>query len=417
MTESVTLTAEQFKEMKDLGQQQTEAVTELRAANKELETQMGITNEKFEKSNTALDAMETKNQEFQGKFKAQETDKKELDEKLEAMEKKLFRIKKNGGPETQEQSDEHKACVKMIHYGKESLSAEENAFLNSDELKMLRTDSGSDGGVLVIPEVAMEIIKPITEISGMRKVARVMTTSSKSVIINKRTKLLNGGWVGERKIAPTDSSNYGEEEIPVNKLMVEVIATTEMIQDSWANVVGEITTDAAEDFAQLEGASFVNGDAVKKPAGFTKNGNIQKVPTGLASALTADSIITIAGELKTGYNAVYLLNRRTVAKTRLLKGTDGHYLWQPGLATGNPNTLNGSPYVEMPDMDDVAAGKLPIAYGDFQRGYRIVDHTAMSVIRDELTLAREGKVAWVFIRRVGGQVVLDEAIKLLEVTA
>ncbi len=197
--------------------------------------------------------------------------------------------------------------------------------------------------------------------------------------------------------------------------MVEVIATTEMIQDSWANVVGEITTDASEDFAQLEGAAFVKGDGVKKPKGFTQEAGIQRVKTGDATKLSADSIITIAGELKTGYNAVYLLNRRTVAATRLLKASDGHYLWQAGISGGNPNTLNGSPYIEMPDMDDVGAGKLPIAYGDFNRGYRIVDHSAMSVIRDEFTLAREGKVSWVFVRRVGGQTVLEEAIKLLEV--
>lgn len=408
MTEQVTMTADEVKEFKKLAQEQTEGVKALREENEVLKEQMGETSEKFIKAEKALGDMETTNQDFIKKFKEQEDASKEMDQKMEDMEKKMFRIKANGGAESQEKSDEYKACIKHIQFGKAGLSPE--------EFKLLRTDSDPDGGTLVIPEIAMEILKPITEISQMRLVARVMTTSSKSVIINKRTGLLNGGWVGERKTAPTDSSTYGEEEIPVNKLMVEVIATTEMIQDSWANVVGEITTDAAEDFAQLEGAAFVNGDGVKKPFGFINDSNLQQVVTGNATLLTADSIITIAGELKTGYNATYLLNRRTIAAVRLLKDDESQFLWQPGLATGNPNTLNGSPYIEMPDMDDVAAGKFPIAFGDFNRGYRIVDHSMMSVIRDEFTLSTEGKVRWVFVRRVGGQVVLAEAIKLLVVS-
>ncbi len=192
------MTPEEIKEMQELGQKQTEAVTELRAANDELKTQMASTNEKFEKASTALDEMETKNQEFAKKFQEQEADKKELDEKLEGMEKKLFRLKKSG-VDSEEKSDAYKACVKLIQFGKESVSADEmKAYMESEEIKLLRTDSDPDGGVLVTPELAREIIKPITEISGMRQVARVMNTSSKSVIINKRTKLLNGGWVGER---------------------------------------------------------------------------------------------------------------------------------------------------------------------------------------------------------------------------
>jgi len=421
MPEENIITSDDVKEIKELGQKQSEAVKALREAHDELEKKAGsFDQEKFNKATEALESMETKNQEFAKKFEQQEVDKKELDEKLEEMEKKMFRLKKKG-IDTEEESEAAKICKQMLRFGESKhndngiTTDQFKTMMDSEQVKLLRTDASADGGVLVIPEVAMEIIKPITEISGMRQVARVMNTSSKSVIINKRIKLLNGGWVGERKIAPSDSSQYGEEEIPVNKLMVEVIATTEMIQDSWANVVQEITQDAGEDFAQLEGAAFVNGDGVKKPKGFTNDTGIQRVKTENASNLTADSIIVMAGELKTGYNARYLLNRRTIARTRLLKDDEGRYLWQPGLDAGNPNTLNGDPYVEMPDMDDVAAGKLPIAYGDFMRGYRIVDHSAMSVIRDEFTLAREGKVSWVFIRRVGGQVVLQEAIKLLEV--
>jgi HK97 family phage major capsid protein len=64
----------------------------------------------------------------------------------------------------------------------------------------------------------------------------------------------------------------------------------------------------------------------------------------------------------------------------------------------------------MIDMPDIGAGLYPVAYGDFMRGYYIVDRVGMTMIRDEFTLATSGKVRFTYTRRVGGKVVLPEAI-------
>jgi HK97 family phage major capsid protein len=229
----------------------------------------------------------------------------------------------------------------------------------------------------------------------------------------KRTGLVNGGWVGEGGTASEDQSSYGEEEIFAEKLMVYSISSTEMLQDAAFNMESEINQDVAEDFAQLEGAAFVNGNGVKKPFGFLQDSNIVSSNSGVADNITGDSLIDITGELKTGYNPVYLMNRRTLADIRQLKSGDGQYLWASGLAAGQPNTLNGEPYVSMIDMPDIGAGNVPVAYGDFTRGYYIVDRVGMSMIRDDVTLATSGKIRFIFNRRVGGKVVLPEAIKTI----
>jgi HK97 family phage major capsid protein len=402
------MSEEILNEIKKSATETAEAVRVLRE-----ETEKGVEGnaEAIKKANDFLDKMEEKNQAFAQSLESEKAASAELKETVENLEKKLLRMNKS---ELEgEKGESYQLGLKIMIEGEKGLTADE--IKKADEFKLLRTDSDPDGGVLVHPEISAEILKNITEISPMRSIARVMSTSSKSVEIPKRTGLISGGWVGERETAPQDSSTYGMLEIPVNKLMVDAEATIEMIQDSAMNVAGEITADVAEDFAQIEGAAFVNGDGVKKPKGFLQDATIQEVNTGDAGAITSDSIIQIAGELKTGYSPVYVMNRKTVAAVRLLKDLDEQYLWQPGLATGNPNTLNGAPYVEMPDMPDVAADAFPIAYGDFFRGYRIVDHSATSVIRDDLTKARQAIVAWIFMRRVGGQVVLPEAIKKLKV--
>jgi HK97 family phage major capsid protein len=82
------------------------------------------------------------------------------------------------------------------------------------------------------------------------------------------------------------------------------------------------------------------------------------------------------------------------------------------LIAGVPNTILGYPYVEAADMPDVAAAAKPVIFGDFRRGYMIVDRVSLAVLRDPFTQATSGNVRYVARRRVGGQVVMPEAMRI-----
>ena len=97
-----------------------------------------------------------------------------------------------------------------------------------------------------------------------------------------------------------------------------------------------------------------------------------------------------------------------------LKDGNKQYIWMPGIALGKPNTIDGDPYVEVPDMPSEGANTYPIAYGDFARAYTLVDRLAMSLQRDNLTQATSGNVRFLFWKRVGGAVTLAEAIRKLK---
>ena len=96
-----------------------------------------------------------------------------------------------------------------------------------------------------------------------------------------------------------------------------------------------------------------------------------------------------------------------------LQDTAGQYVFQPGMSgiTGVPNTILGYPYVEMPDMADVASTAKCITFGDFRTAYMIVDRIQLSILRDPFTQATSGNVRYVARKRVGGQVVVPEAIR------
>ena len=84
------------------------------------------------------------------------------------------------------------------------------------------------------------------------------------------------------------------------------------------------------------------------------------------------------------------------------------------------NTINGFPYVLMQDMpgqvaDVFVSDTFPVAFGDFLRGYTIVDRTGMNVVRDEFTMKRKAIIEFTLNRWNYGQVVLPEAITLLKI--
>ena len=143
------------------------------------------------------------------------------------------------------------------------------------------------------------------------------------------------------------------------------------------------------------------------------------IATGEAAALPAtapsDKLIDLVYALKAGYrqNANWVMSRQTQATLRKLKDANGDYLWQPPAVPGGRAVLMGFPVVESEDMPDIGADATPIAFGDFRRGYLVVDRTGVRVLRDPYSA--KPYVLFYTTKRVGGGIQNFEAIKLLKV--
>lgn len=285
------------------------------------------------------------------------------------------------------------------------------------EYKSLSISNDATGGYLAPSEYVREIIKTVTEISPARQLARVRSTGAKSILLPKRTGQFSAVWVAEQ--APrteTTGLTYGMLEIHAHEMYALIDISAQNLEDSAFNLESEISFEATEQFAVAEGAAFVSGNGVGKPEGFLVNTDVGSVNSGAASAVTADGLFTLKHSIKTAYarNANWALNRTTLGSVRKLKDTSGQYLWQSGLALGKPNTLDGDPYVEVPDMPSEGANAFPVAYGDFKRAYTLVDRVAMDMLRDPFTQATSGNIRFLFRRRLGGMVTLPEAIAKLK---
>ena len=294
--------------------------------------------------------------------------------------------------------------------------------LTDAEKKALTVSNDSTGGYLAPPEYVRELIKTVTEISPIRSIARVRSTGQRSIQVPKRTGTFAAQWVAESGTrSETTGYQVGLEEIPAHEYYALVDISEQDLEDSVFDLEAEMQSEFSTQFAKAEGTAFVSGNAVGKPEGFMTNSDVSEVNSGNGTALLADGLLTLVHSIKSEYasNATFVLNRSTLSAIRKLKDTAGQYVFQAGmsLVSGVPNTILGYPYVEATDMPNVGAGTFPVAFGDFSKAYMIVDRVALAVLRDPFTQATTGNVRYIARRRVGGQVVLPEAIVKQKVSA
>lgn len=393
-----------------------EALKELRKAKENFDQgqiSAGEFEEKSKKLNEALDKQEKTNQEMLQKQVAQENEMKEIKEANEKLEKSLIKMSDSSQGSNKVDYKQTKE-FQLFKAGIKANNFEEYR----EEMKALnRTDINVDGGYLVPTTMSDEIIKKITEISPMRSLARTTLIDTKSIDIPTRTQLLTASYEGETESNEKSTSKYGSEMLTPYALSVAVPVTWDMLMNA-TNFEDEVMSDVVEAFAFSEGYNFLNGDGVKKPEGILSNSAVvaQALESTLSGGIEFDDTINVTGRLKSGYNGIYTFNRTTNAYLRTLKGEDGHYLWQVQ-GDGQFNTLNGFRYMIDNQLPNIAAGAIPMLFGDFFKGYRIVDRTDMMMIRDEFTEAGKRIVNLHFHKWNTGKVALAEAIQSIKVKA
>ena len=255
----------------------------------------------------------------------------------------------------------------------------------------------------------------------MRQFASVQMISTSSLQMLQDLDEAGVGWVGEQgPITETSTPQFKMIEIPVHEMFAEPKATQRFLDDAQINVESWLAGKVAEKFARTENAAFVAGNGVLKAKGIlsydsgTSFGQVEQVNSGLATTFDGDSLINLIYSLKGPYkaNANFFMKRETVKVARLLKDSQGRYLWAPGLDGNTAGSILGYAIQEFADMPVVGASALPVVFGDLKQGYQIVDRMGIRTLRDPFTA--KPYVKFYTTKRVGGGVKNFEAFKVLK---
>lgn len=310
--------------------------------------------------------------------------------------------------------------------------------LKQHEKNMLQEKSvtiatGAAGGFAVPEVIARDIEKLERKLSPVRDLVSVIPVGTSDF---KKLVSIGGaasGWVGESGSRTETGTPQLREVTPTHgELYAYPQASEWSLDDAFFSIEAWLRDETAEEFAYQEGLAVISGDGTSKPTGMLNTAPVatadQASPLRAAAAyqfiasaaspaaITGDALLDLiyATNRKYRSGAQFVFNSTTAGAIRKLKDGQGQYHWQPGLAAGEPSTLLGFQTAVWEDMDDVATNAHPVAFGNFKRGYMLVDRVGMRITVDQVT--NPGFVRYYIRRREGGIPLNNDAIKFLKTT-
>jgi HK97 family phage major capsid protein len=285
----------------------------------------------------------------------------------------------------------------------------------ASSLKDHFSSSGEGGAGLVMPTLSRQIVSSIHAISPIRQLASVEMISSNELDIIIEDNSFEIGWVAETdRRDETKAPKLKLKKIMVHELYAQPMATQRLIDDSEIDIYAWISSRLSDNFACLENNAFINGDGVAKPKGILADDTLKVIDVAQEGQISVEDILKLINSLNEYYqkNASFLMHRSTLSYIQTLKDDAGRFIWQPSYTEQRPQTLFGIPVYCCDDMPAMEKGKLVIALGDFKHGYKIIDRQGICIIHDPYT--HKPFVKFYSVKRVGGDVVNNSAIKLLK---
>jgi len=288
----------------------------------------------------------------------------------------------------------------------------------------------ADGGLLTPNEWDRTITGRLKQISPMRAESTVISISKAAFTKLFTDRNVGSGWVGETASRPaTSTPQFTALGFGLGQLYANAAASQDLLDDAEIDLENWLTDEIETEFSRQEGIAFAAGDGVNKPNGFLNYaagggaadrhpwGAIEVLSSGGATSIATDKVIDAVYKLPAIYtpNAKFFMNRSSLGSIRKLKDGQGNYIWQPTFVAGQPSTLIGYPVVDLPDMQNVAADALALAFGDMRETYLVIDRIGVRILRDPYT--NKPYVCFYVTKRVGGGVKNPDSMKIIKIGA
>jgi len=297
------------------------------------------------------------------------------------------------------------------------------------EFRALQADVDIAGGYLV-PDQAFqnELIEDARNITYIRQLSSVINVQKATTVswprVGARPALAT--WGGEISGSAEDSTLvFDQISLTPHKCTAFIKVANDLIQDSPMAVEAVVREQFGYTFGVTEETAYCTGSGAGQPLGvFTANA--QGVSTGrdlstdnTNTAITADNLIRQTGNINPEFlaNASWVFHGDAINMIRRLKDGNGQYLLVPGLAQGAANTILGYPYVQDAYAPNTFTSGLYVGiFGDFKRGYKIVERLPFDIQRNEYLYMANDQVGFFFRRRVEGWPVLETAFTRVTLT-
>ncbi len=322
----------------------------------------------------------------------------------------------------------------LLQKSAHQISSVESSFINfirSGESTLYNKSlSRTDQNGLTLPQISISTPNTSKNYkSSMRQLAQVTTIENERLDILVDPEGDNAGWASEtQERNETDISKLRTITIHTHHLYAKPRISQQLLDDSLIDLEQIVVDKIDRQFSRLENQAFINGSGENMPKGFltyprqevgefNENQTLQVIKIGHGDSLTAHTLIDTVNSMKVELleGSSWIMSRSALSLIKKLKDNDGRFVWQASLAEGTPHTLLGFPVFLSDDMPQVQSNKTstPIAFGNFNAGYCIVDRQDMKILRDPFSA--KPYVEFYTTKRVGGDVINFDAIKIISI--
>jgi HK97 family phage major capsid protein len=261
--------------------------------------------------------------------------------------------------------------------------------LNDEYRAAMGTTSGAVGAYTV-PDAAMQALEiALLEFGGMRQVATVIRTDTGASLPFPTT-----DDTSNKGAILTENTQVSEVDITFGQLTLDaymyssksVLVSLQLLQDSSVDVPGMIGRLLGERIGRIQNDHFTTGTGSSQPNGIVAAST--SGVTGVADPPTYDNFVDLVHSVDPAYrvNSRFMMadaTLKTVKKIKVLQysgDTTGVPLWAPGLAAGQPDTINGYPFVINQSMAAPGSSAKKVIFGQLSK-YLIRDVREIPLVR------------------------------------
>lgn len=279
-----------------------------------------------------------------------------------------------------------------------------------------QTVTTTGGGYTVPTETKARITEAMIAYGGMYANSTVLKTTSGNPI---NWPSLNDTAVTSELLAiNTDNSTltntaftFGQFSLSAFKYSSgQILVPTELLQDTAIDIEGLIERQLTNRLNRGLNALWTTGAGTTTITGIVTGATDSAITGTDGTSVSRDNIVDLLHSVDPVYrrNAKFMFNDSTLKAIKKLSfGTsDDRPLWQPGMAYGEPATIEGFPYVINQDMASMAADAKPIIFGDLS-SYFIREVAEWRILRLTELYAMADQISFVIFCRYDGK--LDDA--------
>lgn len=292
------------------------------------------------------------------------------------------------------------------------------AYEDWKEKAALNEGTGSQGGYLVPEEFTDEILAFARLQSFALKDCRIWPMGSDVRRVPAENAKVTVGWKAEATAADQTEPTFNEVVLTAKKLTAYSIASNEVLQDSFVDIVSYLTEIFAEAVGQELDNQVLNGTGdpwsgvLSAAAGFSV-----VMATGLSnfSSISGDNLLDLIDKIpqEAEDGAKFYFHKKILTFIRKLKDSQNQYLFAP-ISGGLPNDIWAYPYVRtQKGPSTTGASTAFVAFGNmrhFALGRRM---ESMTLDVDPYGKFLENQTRFRIVQRWGGSIGLANAFARL----